>query len=89
MDEEEDTDVEVLDGDAVVDVSEAEIAAELQQDPVTKPHDGGEWLQGYNRGVPAGRKDVIDALKRVLGAGALADEILAKVTAMLKGGPLT
>lgn len=79
MDEEEDTDVETLDGDAVVEVSDAEIAAELLLDPVTKPHDGGEFLSGFKEGVKAGRKDVFDAIRRLFGDNAMAIEIVRRV----------
>lgn len=84
-DEEEDTDVEVLDGDAVVEVSDAEVIAELQVQPVTKPHNGGEWLGGYRDGVKAGRKDVYDAIRRLFGDNAMAIEIVRRVMELLDG----
>ena len=86
MEDEEDTDVEVLDGDEVVEVSGAEIQAELgDEQPVTKPHDGGEWLAGFKAGVKAGRNDTFAALRRALGDGPLADDVIAKVVTDLDG----
>jgi hypothetical protein len=53
-------------------------AREAEHD--TKPHDVGEWLDGYNRGVLSGRRDVLDLLVKLLGenwfALALIDEIV-------------
>lgn len=86
MDDEEDTDVEALDLDEVIEVSGAEVAAELRREPVTKPHDTEEWLQGFNAGVKAGRKDVLQVLRRVLGDGPLADDISEKVSAEFPPG---
>lgn len=86
MDDEEDTDVEMLGGDQVIEVTGAEVEAELRHEPVTKPHDTEEWLQGFNAGVKAGRKDVVQVLRRVLGDGPLADEITEKVAAGLGPG---
>lgn len=85
FDDEPDTDVETLGDDAVVEVSDAEIAAELRGEPVTKPHDGGEWLAGFNMGVPAGRNDYENGLKAVLGDGQLFNEIAQKVRLILSG----
>lgn len=86
IDEEEDTDVdvEVLDGNEIVEVSDAEVAAELVKDPVTKPHDGGEFLTGFRQGVGAGRKDVYDAVRRLFGDSPMAIEIVRRVMEDLK-----
>lgn len=84
-DDEEDTDVEVLDDDEVVEVSPAEIEAELNEDPVTKPHDGGEWLGGFKDGVKSGRKDVYDAIRRLFGDSPMAVEIVRRVMVDLDG----
>jgi hypothetical protein len=90
--DEDDTDVETLDGDQVVEVTDAEIAAETRigdgdiAAEVTKPHDGGEWLTGFNKGVLAGRNDYEQALKAVLGDGPFFDDIAQKVRLVLAGG---
>lgn len=42
---------------------------------VTKEHDGGEWLAGSNQGVVAGRRDVMQALRKALGDGPMRDNI--------------
>lgn len=84
--EEDDTDVEPVGDDAIVEVSDAEIAAELHGvQPVTKPHDGGEWLQGFNKGVGSGRKDVYDSIRRMFGDSAMAIEIVRRVMEDLDG----
>lgn len=85
-DDEEDTDVEVLTGDEIVEVTGAEVEAELRLDPITAPHDTEEWLQGFNAGVKAGRKDVLQVLYRVLGDGPLADDISQKIKVELGDG---
>lgn len=46
---------------------------------ITKPHDSGEWLAGFNAGVAAGRNDVVNALRASVGAGPLLDAILAGI----------
>jgi hypothetical protein len=46
---------------------------------VTAKHDGGEWLAGFNQGVEAGRKDVIQALKVILGDSPMAQDIEIRV----------
>lgn len=46
----------------------------------TEPHDVGEWLDGYNRGVLAGRRDVLDIVKRYLGDGEFAAGLLLAIT---------
>lgn len=50
---------------------------------VTKEHDGGEWLGGFNRGVTAGRQDVMEALRKVLGDSPIGQDIEARVLAAL------
>lgn len=94
MRDEDDTDVETLDGNQIVEVTDAEIAAEVKTDDgeiaaeVTRPHDGGEWLAGFNKGVPAGRNDYEQALKKVMGDGSFFDDIALKVRLVLSGkGP--
>lgn len=46
---------------------------------VTKPHDGGEWLAGFNQGVTAGRKDVMQALRKVLGDSPMAQDVEMRI----------
>lgn len=46
---------------------------------VTKEHDGGEWLAGFNQGVTAGRKDVMQALKKVLGDSPVFEDVEKRV----------
>jgi len=54
---------------------------------VTKEHDGGEWLAGFNQGVIAGRKDVMQALKKVLGDTPMAHDVeLRMLEAMIDPG---
>lgn len=84
--DEDDTDVETIDGDQVVEVDPAEVVEEMATDPVTKPHDGGEWLQGFNKGVSAGRNDYENALRRVMGDGPLFNDIAQKVRLLLGSG---
>ena len=52
----------------------------------TQPHDVCEWLDGYNRGVLAGRRDVIDIVKRYLGAGEFSEGLLAAIAKELEVG---
>ena len=42
-------------------------AVDVFPSDVTREHDGGEWLAGFNQGVTAGRRDIIGALKRMFG----------------------
>jgi len=52
----------------------------------TEPHDVSEWLDGYNRGVLAGRRDVLDVVKRYLGEGEFAAGLLLAITKELDVG---
>jgi len=51
---------------------------------VTREHDGGEWLAGFNRGVTAGRQDVIEALRKTLGDSPLWNYIETSVLTALR-----
>jgi hypothetical protein len=54
---------------------------------VTKEHDVGEWLAVFNEGVTAGRKDVMQALKKVLGDTPMAHDVeLRMLEAMIDPG---
>ena len=46
---------------------------------ITKPHDAGEWLAGFNAEVRAGRNDVVNAVRASVGAGPILDAILAGI----------
>ena len=56
------------------------------EDHDTAPHDVGEWLGGYARGVNAGRKDVLGMVSELLGKGPLADWILSELLRRLEKG---
>lgn len=53
---------------------------------VTRRHDVGEWMQGFQSGVPAGRKDVMDALRTVLGEGPFSSFVQAEILKLLSPG---
>jgi hypothetical protein len=55
----------------------------------TPANDISEWLAVHNRGVDAGRKDVIAILSRLLGAGEHAEWLLARVLRELEAAPIT
>ena len=47
---------------------------------ITREYD---WLAVFNKGVTAGRQDTMDAMRWVMGAGPLADDLEARVRARL------
>jgi hypothetical protein len=67
----------------VDDDTHPDIVIELDIDD-TRPHDAGEWLQGYRQGVSAGRKDVIGILDRILGRDIQERSVLVKVLEQLE-----
>jgi hypothetical protein len=50
----------------------------------TEPHDVGEWLDGYNRGVLAGRRDVLQLLSALVGTGDMGTWLIAAIIGKLE-----